>query len=314
MSRPSPSRRGQSGVPAAAETDPGSGQRLQKYLAAAGVDSRRNCEAYIREGRVSVNDNVVRNPGASIQPGVDEIRLDGERLKLPQLKYYLLNKPKGVLCTNSDPSGRPKAIDFVPGRGERLFTVGRLDENTQGLLLLTNDGDLAERMAHPRYEVVRRYKAQVAGVPKPETLTELRKGMHFSDGFFRFRKIRFLKRRGHSAFIEIELREGKNREIRRMLARAGHKVIQLERISFGPLTVGKLPVGRCRALQPREISELREFVLNGPPETTPRRKPRRPAANSAPKNRQRRSGAGRQSPPDRNAPRSRRPGGSKHKS
>ncbi len=311
MSRPSPSRRRQTGSPVAAGADARNGQRLQKFLASAGVDSRRNCESYIREGRVTVNDNVIRNPGASIEPNVDDIRLDGERLKLPTLRYYLLNKPKGVLCTNSDPSGRPKAIDLVPARGERLFTVGRLDENTQGLLLLTNDGDLAERMAHPRYEVTRRYKAQVAGVPKPETLAELRKGMHFSDGFFRFRKIRFLKRRGHSAFIEIELREGKNREIRRMLARAGHKVIQLERISFGPLTVGKLPVGRCRALQPREISELRDFVLNGPPETTPRRKPRRATGSSTAKNRQRRSGAGKQGSPDKNAQRSRRRSGNK---
>jgi len=311
MPRPSPSRR----VPPVTQTSTGintdTGQRLQKFLASAGVDSRRNCESYIREGRVTVNDIVIRNPGASVQPEVDDVRLDGERLKLPKLKYYLLNKPKGVLCTNSDPSGRPKAIDFVPGRGDRLFTVGRLDENTQGLLLLTNDGDLAERLAHPRYEVVRRYKAQVAGVPKPETLAELRKGMHFSDGFFRFRKIRFLKRRGQSAFVEIELREGKNREIRRMLARAGHKVIHLERVAFGPLTVGQLPVGRCRALQPREISELRAFVLNGPTQSTKRQRPRRHSSDSTGRNRRPRSGASGKSAAGQHTPRSHRRRGSK---
>jgi len=259
---------------------PGSGQRLQKFVAAAGVDSRRNCEAYIRDGRVMVNDTVIKDPGATIQPESDDVRLDGERLRLPKLKYFLLNKPKGVLCTNRDPSGRPKAIDLIPGGDSRLFTVGRLDENTEGLLLLTNDGDLAERMAHPRYEVLRRYRAQVAGVPKPETLTELRKGMHFSDGFFRFRSIRFLKRKGRSAFLEIELREGKNREIRRLLARSGHKVIQLQRVAFGPLTVGHLKVGKCRELRPAEIRQLRDFVINGAPEESVRKKSGRPGSKA----------------------------------
>ena len=234
--------------------------RLQKFLATAGVDSRRNCEAYIRDGRVSVNGEPVTDPGSTVQPAQDDIRLDGERLKLPKLRYFLLNKPRGVLCTNRDPSGRPRAIDLVPSRDDRLFTVGRLDENTQGLLLLTNDGDLAERLAHPRYEVVRKYRAQVVGVPTKETLSTLRLGMHFSDGFFRFRNIRFLKRRGRSAILEIELREGKNREVRRMMARSGHKVINLERIAFGPLKIGHLDVGRSRELRPHEVNELRRFA------------------------------------------------------
>ena len=247
-------------------TESGDGQRLQKFLATAGVASRRNCVAYISDGRVTVNNETITNPSHNVQAERDVVLLDGERLRLPKLKYILLNKPKGVLCTNSDPAGRARAIDMIPGNRDRLFTVGRLDENTQGLLLLTNDGDLTERMAHPRYEVVRKYKAQVAGVPTPEVLIQLRRGMHFTDGFFRFRNIHFLKRRGHSAFLEIELREGKNREIRRMLARCGHKVIQLERIAFGPLRLGNLKVGECRQLRSAEVRELQKFVARGPQE------------------------------------------------
>lgn len=279
--RPSPSAASRS---SSQRTVAGQAQRLQKFLATVGVDSRRNCESYIRDGRVMVNNETVTNPGHSVDPEADVVLLDGERLRLPKLRYFLLNKPKGVLCTNRDPSGRPRAIDLVPGDSERLFTVGRLDENTQGLLLLTNDGDLAEHLAHPRYEVVRKYRAQVAGVPTAETLGELRRGMHFSDGYFRFRAVRFLKRKGRSAFLEIELREGKNREVRRMLARSGHKVIQLERVAFGPLRLGHLSVGECRALRPAEIRELREFVAKGPDAASGRSGSRRPA------NKQRRSG------------------------
>ena len=261
--------------------------RLQKFLATAGVDSRRNCEAFIREGRVTVNGEPVADPGTTVHPSEDNIQLDGERLRLPRLRYYLLNKPKGVLCTNRDPGGRPRAIDLVPSRHERLFTVGRLDENTEGLLLLTNDGDLAERLAHPRYEVVRRYRAQVAGVPTSDTLNDLKRGMHFSDGFFRFRSIRFLKRKGRSAILELELREGKNREVRRMLARSGHKVIHLERIAFGPLKIGHLDVGRCRELRAAEVAELRRFAAQETPERTssaPEKKRGGPRRKSRPKN------------------------------
>ncbi len=240
-----------------------SGQRLQKFLAAAGTDSRRNCEILIRDGRVTVNGEVVTDPAVSVHPRSDDIRLDGERLRIPRPRYFLLNKPKGVLCTNRDPAGRPRAIDLVPVRGMRLFTVGRLDEHTEGLLLLTNDGDLAHRLAHPRYEVLRRYRVQVAGVPSRETLADLRRGMHFSDGFFRFRSVRFLKRRGRSAWLEIELREGRNREIRRLLARAGHKVIHLERLGFGPLSLGRLKPGQCRELRPAEVRVLQQFVQGG---------------------------------------------------
>ena len=262
------------------EEDMKSGIRLQKFLATAGVDSRRNCEEYIRTGRVTVDGHAVIDPATSIDPESQDIRLDGERLRLPRFKYFLLNKPKGVLCTNSDPQGRPRAVDLIPSHGRRLFTVGRLDESTEGLLLITNDGDLAERLAHPRFEVVRRYRCQVAGIPSRETLQSLREGMYFSDGFFRFRGVRILKRKGRSVILELELREGKNREIRRLLAKVGHKVITLERIAFGPLRIGYLTPGKHRELRPSEVLELRRELdrmeLVGSPDSNrrPRRKPK----------------------------------------
>lgn len=237
--------------------------RLQKFLANAGVDSRRNCEEYIRTGRVTVNDEVVTDPARGVQPETDEIRLDAEKLQMPRLRYFLLNKPAGVLCTNRDPQGRPRAVDLIPVNEERLFTVGRLDENTRGLLLLTNDGQLAQRMAHPRFEVVRRYRCHVAGRPDAEILRQLREGMYFSDGFFRFRGVRVVRFQGRSSVLELELKEGRNREIRRLMARVGHKVIELERIAFGPITLGRLTPGEFRELRPAEISALKQFLQTG---------------------------------------------------
>lgn len=265
--------------------DPKTGMRLQKFLATAGVDSRRNCEEYIRTGRVTVDSQPVIDPACLVDPETQDIRLDGERLRMPRFKYFLLNKPKGVLCTNSDPQGRPRAIDLVPSQGRRLFTVGRLDESTEGLLLITNDGDLAERLAHPRFEVIRRYRCQVAGIPNNETLQQLREGMYFSDGFFRFRGVRVLKRKGRSVILELELREGKNREIRRLLAKVGHKVITLERIAFGPLRIGYLSPGKHRELRPSEINllkqelDLLESQRNIDSNRRPLRKPKKEAAS-----------------------------------
>lgn len=250
-----------SGAEQAEIADSGSsGMRLQKFLAISGVDSRRNCEQYIRDGRVTVDGDIVTDPARLVVPEDQDIRLDSERRRLPRFRYFLLNKPKGVLCTNSDPEGRPRAVDLIPVSDQRLFTVGRLDENTQGLLLLTNDGDLAQRLAHPRFEVVRRYRCQVAGQPTPETLQQLREGMYFSEGFFRFRQVRFVRHQGRSTVLELELQEGKNREIRRLLARVGHKVLGLERIAFGPLALGSLPYGRFRELSPQEVRAVRQFL------------------------------------------------------
>lgn len=248
--------------------------RLQKFLAMAGVDSRRNCEEYIRTGRVTVDGEVVLDPARAIDPRKHDVRLDTERLRPPRFRYFLINKPKGVLCTNSDPQGRPRAVDLIPVQDQRLFTVGRLDENTEGLLLITNDGDLAQHLAHPRFEVVRRYRCQVAGIPTTETLKQLRDGMYFSDGFFRFRSVHVHRRKGRSVILELELQEGKNREIRRLMARSGHKVLSLERIGFGPLQLRGLGPGRHRELLPWEIQELRRFAEHGekPTDSKPQRR------------------------------------------
>lgn len=255
----------------AGEDESGPTIRLQKFLAMAGVDSRRNCEEYIRNGRVTVDGEVVTDPARSVSTEDSDVRLDSERLRLARPRYFLLNKPKGVLCTNSDPEGRTRAVDLVPVADQRLFTVGRLDENTEGLLLVTNDGDLAQRLAHPRFEVVRRYRCQVAGTPQLETLQQLREGMYFSEGFFKFRGIRVVGRQGRSTILELELQEGKNREIRRLLARVGHKVLALERIAFGPLRLGTLPVGRHRELNATEIRELKHFLETGEQAGPPRK-------------------------------------------
>lgn len=237
--------------------------RLQKFLAMAGVDSRRNCEEYIRTGRVTVDGEVITDPARGVDPKTQEIKLDSERLRPPRFRYFLVNKPRGFLCTNSDPQGRPRAIDLVPAVDQRLFTVGRLDESTEGMLLVTNDGDLAQQLAHPKFEVIRRYRCLVAGFPQPDILHQLREGMYFAEGFFRFRSVRVFKRRGRSTILELELQEGKNREIRRLMARVGHKVLALERVAFGPLKLGSLPPGRHRELSSFEIRQLRQFIAHG---------------------------------------------------
>jgi len=234
--------------------------RLQKVLAEAGHGSRRACEELITDGRVTVDGEIVAELGAKVDPVAQDVRLDGERLKLQRKKYYLLNKPTGYLCTNRDPSGRMRATDLIDDPHTRLFTVGRLDESSEGLLIVTNDGEMAQKLSHPKFEVVRKYKVQVAGVPTPETLSQLKRGLRFSDGVFRVTHARKLKTHGSSAFIEIELTQGRNREIRRLFARVGHKVMLLQRVAFGPLKLGKLPVGHYRPLRGEELRELQEFA------------------------------------------------------
>jgi 23S rRNA pseudouridine2605 synthase len=234
--------------------------RLQKFLAATGLGSRRHCEEYIETGRVTVDGDPVTELGAKVDPETQVICVDGERVRLQPRRYYLLNKPTGFLCTNNDPAGRRRVVDLFPNDGQRLFTVGRLDENSEGLILVTNDGALAERLAHPRYKVARTYQVQVAGNPAREKLDELRKGVRFKEGVFRVSGLKYLKKQGKSSFLELTLHEGQNREIRRMMARIGHKVIQLMRVRFGPLNLGKLKTGEYRRLTDWELKKLREML------------------------------------------------------
>ena len=243
-----------------AETGGTARMRLQRFLAAAGLGSRRQCEEYITAGRVSINGQDVPDLGVTVDPAQDKVRVDGELVRAEPKRYYILNKPPGYVCTHRDPAGRSRAIDLMPKSGPRLFTVGRLDENSQGLLLVTNDGELSNRLAHPRYHVERTYRVQVAGVPTPDVFQQLKRGMHFTEGVFRVKSIKKLKTAGKSTFLELVLTEGQNREIRRLLARAGHKVLHLERIGFGPLRLGKLVPGEFRPLRPAEVNELMEFA------------------------------------------------------
>jgi 23S rRNA pseudouridine2605 synthase len=232
-------------------------ERLNKFLAHAGVGSRRHCDDLIRSGRVSVDGKVVRELGTKIDEHGPEVCVDGQPLHAERAVHWLVNKPRGVLCTNHDPAGRPRAIDLVPHVPQRVYTVGRLDEDSEGLLLLTNDGDLAHRLMHPRFGVDKTYVVQVAGRPTREDLQKLLQGVWLSDGHVKARHVRRLKSQGESTWLEIVLSEGKNREIRRMLARLNHKVLRLKRTAIGPVMLGRLVVGRSRPLSKDELSRLR---------------------------------------------------------
>jgi 23S rRNA pseudouridine2605 synthase len=232
-------------------------ERLNKFLARSGVGSRRHCDELIQRGRVSIGGRVVRELGTKVEPDAAGVCVDGQPLQAERAVHWLVNKPRGVLCTNHDPAGRRRAIDLVPHVHQRVYTVGRLDEDSEGLLLLTNDGELAHRLMHPRFGVEKTYLAQVAGRPGREDLQQLLQGVWLSDGHVKARRVRRLKSQGESTWLEIVLSEGKNREIRRMLARLNHKVLRLKRTAIGSVVLGRLPSGRSRPLSKEELSRLR---------------------------------------------------------
>jgi 23S rRNA pseudouridine2605 synthase len=232
-------------------------ERLNKFLAHAGAGSRRHCEELILRGRVAVDGRIVRELGTKIDPEHQHVEVDGQPLKVERLVYWLLHKPPGYLCTNYDPAGRPRAIDLVPHVHQRVYTVGRLDEESEGLLLLTNDGDLAHKLMHPRYGVEKTYHVQVAGRPERDELQQLLQGVYLSDGHVKARKVKRLRVQGDSTWLEIVLSEGKNREIRRMLARLNHKVLRLRRVALGPVAISRLPIGKARPLRHDELARLR---------------------------------------------------------
>jgi 23S rRNA pseudouridine2605 synthase len=233
------------------------GVRLQKVLAAAGVGSRRHCEEMIADGRVEVDGEVVRRFGARVDPQHQIIRVDGRRIPAREdLVYVALNKPAGVLTTMSDARGRRTIADYLGDRAERLFHVGRLDFDTEGLMLLMNDGELAHRLAHPRYGVLKTYLADVAG-PLPRDLSrQLITGVELSDGVATADRFRVIERAGNRALVEITLHEGRKHIVRRMLAETGHPVSRLVRTHVGPVALGSLRPGSTRRLNTREIGEL----------------------------------------------------------
>jgi len=226
-------------------------------LAAAGVGSRRRCEELITDGRVEVDREIVTLLGTRVDPATQEIRVDGTALSRPKRVYYVVNKPLGVVSTNYDPDGRARVIDLVHAGGHRVYTVGRLDRTSEGLILVTNDGELANRLMHPRYGVAKTYLARVAGLPSDEVLAQLTAGVHLAEGTARADRVTVRSTHGQSALLEIVLREGRNREVRRILARVGHKVLELKRIAFGPLRLKDLEPGENRRLTTAELRDLR---------------------------------------------------------
>lgn len=241
--------------------------RLNKYLAHAGLGSRRHCEALILAGRVEVDGRTVRELGTRVEPG-QEVTVDGEPVSAERHVYWIVNKPRGVVCTNRDPARRQTAIDLVPHIPQRVYTVGRLDEGSEGLLLLTNDGDLAHRLMHPRFGVEKTYLVQVAGRPSRDDLQKLLQGVWLSEGHVQARHVKRLRTQGESTWLRIVLSEGKNREIRRMLARLEHKVIRLERVAIGPIDLGRLKPGRSRRLTHGEVEALRQAAMQRIPSSS----------------------------------------------
>ena len=232
-------------------------ERLQKVLSRAGVASRRAAERLILDKRVTVDGETVHELGTRADPVENDIRVDGVRVKPPQGPVYLLlNKPRGVVTTRRDPEGRATVMDLVP-RVAGLFPVGRLDVTTEGLLLLTNDGAFAERVAHPRYEVPRVYHAKVHGIPEAETLARLRRGVRVENQKLTADRVRVLEA-DNNAWLEITLHEGRQHEVKRLLEAVGHPVSKLRRVAIGPLTARGLKVGEFRSLTPREVRRLLE--------------------------------------------------------
>lgn len=251
------------------------GERLQKVLAAAGIASRREAEELILEGRVEVDGQIVMELGTRVDRHRQAIFVDGDPLPKPKLVYFAVNKPEGVVCTARDPAGRPRVTDLLPPDVGRVFNVGRLDLASEGLILVTNDGELANGLTHPRHGVPKTYEIQVAGDLPVEMLRQLREGVHLAEGFVRPVEVKVKTRKHRSTVLEIVLDEGRNREIRRLLARVGHKVQRLTRIAVGPIRLGELPRGAFRPLTSAEVQKLRNAVA----ESTTRR-PKPPVAKS----------------------------------
>ncbi|MHC5001952.1 MAG: pseudouridine synthase [Planctomycetota bacterium] len=253
-------------------TDASRGPRLQKVLAEAGVASRRACEELVEAGVVSVNGHVVRTLPAWVDPIRDHVKVNGRSIRRVQAPVYvMLFKPRGVVCTNDDPEGRPRAIDLVrhPSRA-RLYPVGRLDLDSSGLVLLTNDGALAHRLTHPKHGVAKVYEVTVAGSLDEAAVAALEQGLYLADrrsgraSRTMACRLKLLKRARDRTRLRMELREGRNRQIRRMLVRVGHRVKKLRRVQMGPLKLKGLRPGQWRDLLPKEIEALRRAAEAAP--------------------------------------------------
>jgi len=230
--------------------------RLQKFLSDTGVASRRHAEELILDGRVLVNDEIVTSLPAFVDPGHDRVVVDGVLVRRQPLVYYLVHKPPGVVCTHFDPAHRTRAIDLLPPLKQRLFPVGRLDEESSGLLLMTNDGELAQQIAHPRYGVPKVYRAEVRGRVPSDLPEQMKRGVYLAEGKARASEVEIIRATNKISILNITLREGRNRQVRRMLAKLGYPVRKLKRLQIGPLSLKGLPVGAARSLTPQELQML----------------------------------------------------------
>ena len=233
-------------------------ERLQKILAAAGVDSRRNCEQLIISGCVKVNGRVVDTLPVFADRDTDLITVAGRKLRPERKVYFLLNKPKSVLCTNDDPGNRRKAIDLIDCR-ERIFCVGRLDTETSGAIILTNDTSLSDKLTHPRHHIAKTYVASVKGKITQEAVEKLKKGIWLSEGRIQPAKVKILKAHHTESLLEIKITQSLNREIRRMLAKVGYKVTSLKRTQIGKISLSRLVIGDYRELTSSEVEHLKEI-------------------------------------------------------
>jgi 23S rRNA pseudouridine2605 synthase len=231
-------------------------ERLQKILAAAGVDSRRNCEQLILAGLVRVNGRVVDTLPVFADIETDVIMVDGQRLRPEKEVYYLLNKPKGIICTNYDPGGRRKAIDLIDCR-QRIFCVGRLDADTTGAIILTNDTSLSDKLTHPRHHLVKTYVVGIQGKITSEAVEKLKKGIWLSEGRAQPAKVKILKAHHTQSLLEIKITQSLNRQIRRITAKVGYKVTALKRIQIGRISLHHLGVGCYRELTSPEVDYLK---------------------------------------------------------
>ncbi|KAA9007201.1 rRNA pseudouridine synthase [Paenibacillus spiritus] len=240
-------------------------ERLQKILAQAGVASRRKCEELILAGKVEVNGETVRELGTKADPAVDTITVQGKPIKNEKKIYIMFNKPKGVITSASDDKGRKIVTDYLKGIQERVYPVGRLDYDTEGLLLLTNDGEFANLLTHPKHHVPKTYLATVEGIPHGTSLDKLKQGIKLEDGMTAPAELEYkdIDEEKKEAVISITIHEGRNRQVRRMFEAIHHPVTRLKRISYGGLPLGNLKRGLFRHLTKDEVNELKQLALSG---------------------------------------------------